>query len=274
MTTTQLSAVQEIELTRTLAETRQAAWDYRMPAEIVTDGLWANLKPSARAVLPALGLHVNTKTRIARPGQKRLSELTGLSPGGVALGLADLERHALIKILPPAEWGGNRKTPQYYVPAPTRNWFSFSGEIIISGVWRNLTPTEKSVYTTLRALGFNCKLEDFWDTANAPWRRNEFYPAWYNACDVHDLLSVFDWEPENRPYIEINTPQYRKKIATLAGIKDRNANRRNIRFERATTGLIFAGMLMEFHLGGRILCPLPRPRLWRESYKALSHSVH
>jgi len=119
---------------------------YRLPLRLITQGKWLRISHSAKAVLPAIGIHVDDNS-IAFPGMKIIRQLSGcIRPETARGGIYSLiewdliekkrqGRHNVYYLKPPAIWSGGSYYPM--------------SEEFIKIEWRSLSYIEKAVFGVL-----------------------------------------------------------------------------------------------------------------------------
>ena len=74
---------------------RIAAW-FRLHAQLVASGIWADLKPCSRSVLVVLASLLDNKKRITYAGVGKVADLAGLSKARTMFAYKELKEYGLI----------------------------------------------------------------------------------------------------------------------------------------------------------------------------------
>lgn len=120
---------------------------YRLPLRLITQGKWLRITHSAKAILPAIGVHADWHTGISFPGVKVIQELSGIKSRDTIReairSLIDLDllektkegRRNVYVLKPPAIWTG-------------ASYYPMSEEFILTE-WTTLSYIEKAVFGVL-----------------------------------------------------------------------------------------------------------------------------
>lgn len=117
---------------------------------------WSKLPKSSRAILPAILLHVN-KDGEARPGERRIAELSGLSERSTRNGIRGLRGVQGIEVVFRRTEHG-KTFLKFRLPEVTSyqkgRFFLFHSMIIDGGYWARLSFPAKSLYPVLRTFAY------------------------------------------------------------------------------------------------------------------------
>ena len=129
---------------------------YRLPLILINSYVWAGLISPAKAILPILGVYANKEGK-AWPGVKLIARLAGYKDlRRVRSGMNDLIKNNLVIREKPG------RHYIYYLADLAiwkrgRSWFPIYKNMILGGIWGNLTASEKALYVVL---GSKAKVND------------------------------------------------------------------------------------------------------------------
>jgi len=125
---------------------------------IVEEMTWAGLITAAKSIWPVIACHAN-QSGVAFPSERRIAILSGLSDKVVRKGIKDLEKSSLFKVKNYVTKRGKRSKRFIIKMQKGKNRgrsFPFHRYILESGIWRELKPTAKALYISIRCFSYFC----------------------------------------------------------------------------------------------------------------------
>jgi len=128
---------------------------FKFDKKLITDGAWAMLPLSSKAVFPVIGCHSNDQG-IAFPGENTIAALAGLSPKTARKGIRGLDGFPgfAVHYYTTARGRRSKKFRLRLLARDHDKYFFFHRSILEGGNWRMLRPSAKALYPSMRCFSF------------------------------------------------------------------------------------------------------------------------